>query len=208
MTHHSPPTNIPQGALLQTSPVSQNTLEEMRLPRRGIAVTIDRWASHQVAAYLSSFGIEEFDRNGRPPGFKILSRRILSRQFRSLPYPAPSELPVEQQQPFGQCGSFEFDRALVALVGPCLVGIVYCEWLRFKREETFWGYNLSFVDVHESWRGNRISSALIAKLNNEPWLKGRHLCLTSYTELGQERIAHVISRELTSPDFSIKQPWY
>jgi predicted N-acetyltransferase YhbS len=97
---------------------------------------------------------------------------------------------------------------VVALAGPCLVGIVYYEWLQFKRAEIFWGYKLSFVDVHESWRENGIGSTLVKHLNSEPWLKGRNLCLTSYTELGEARIAHVIDRELTSTDVTMQHPWH
>jgi GNAT superfamily N-acetyltransferase len=75
-------------------------------------------------------------------------------------------------------------------------------------EGGFWGYNLSFVDVHEAWRGHGIGSSLVKHLNHEPWLKGKTLCLTSYTELGQKHLAHVIDREITSTDFLVKQPWY
>ena len=118
------------------------------------------------------------------------------------------ELPDNQRQPYGDCQSANFDQALAAIVRPCLVGIVYCEWSYFKRDEAFWGYNLSCVDVHQSWRGHGIGTALIKQLNSEPWLTGRNLCLTSYTLLGKERLAHVIDRELTSMKFAVTQPWY
>lgn len=208
MSLRNTPLPLSDSSLLRLSPVSSANLGEHSLPTRDLVATIERWDGKQVAEYLSSFNRDEFDRNGRPPGFNILSRRLLFRQDRSRHYPDPSNLPETERQLFGDCGSSAFDKALVAMVGPCLVGIVYCEWLQFKQNETFWGYNLSFVDVHESWREQGIGSALITQLNTEPWLKGRHFCLTSYTMLGQERIAHVIERELRSQEFSIKQPWY
>jgi len=208
MLQFTPPSPFADSALLSLPPVRHTNLAEHCLPNRDIVMTVGRWDVGQVAHYLSSFDRNEFDRNGRPPGFAILSRRIISRHERSRHYPEPSDLPEEQRQPYGDCGSSRFDKALVALVGPCLVGIVYCEWLYFKRDEPFWGYNLSFIDVHESWREHGIGSALIKQLNSEPWLKGRNFCLTSYTLLGQERIAHVIDRELTSTEFALKQPWY
>lgn len=208
MSHPYTPPPLTDSALLRLPPVSQTNLAEHCLPRRDIVVTLERWDVGQVARYLASFDRNEFDQNGRPPGFDILNRRLISRQERCRHYPNPSELPDAQRQPYGDCGSSAFDKALVALVGPCLVGIAYCEWLYLKRDEDFWGYNLSFIDVHQSWREHGIGTALIKQLNSEPWLKGRNFCLTSYTLLGQERLAHVIERELTSTEFTLKQPWY
>jgi hypothetical protein len=194
--------------LLRLPLVGPASMVELSLPRRDIVMTVERWTSWQVAEYLLSFNVRDFNQNGRPPGFDLLSRRLLIRQHKSGHYPDPSTLPEPQRQPYGLCGSVEFDKALVARVGPCMVGILYCEWLRLERDETFWGYNLSFVDVHESWRGNGIGSSLIRHLNKEPWLQGKNLCLTCYTALGQERLAHVVARELTSTEFALKQPWY
>lgn len=208
MSQRSIPPPLTDSALLGLPPVSHTNLAEHCLPHRDIVMTIERWNGGEVARYLSSFDRSEFDKNGRPPGFDILNRRLISRQDRSRHYPDPSEVPENQRQPYGDCGNSNFDHALAALVGPCLVGIVYCEWLYFNRDEPFWGYNLSFVDVHQSWRGHGIGTALIKQLNSEPWLTGRNLCLTSYTLLGQERLAHVIDRELTSTEFALKRPWY
>lgn len=199
---------LSDSALLKTPLVASGSIAELRLPHRDIVLTVERWDSRQVAEYLLSFNLREFDHNGRPPGFDILNRRLLVRQHKSAYYPDPATLPESQRQSHGECGSVAFDKALVARVGPCMVGILYCEWLRLERDETFWGYNLSFVDVHESWRGNGIGSSLIRHLNKEAWLQGKNLCLTCYTALGQERLAHVVARELTSTEFAIKQPWY
>lgn len=208
MSRFSTPPALTDSALLRLPPINSENSTEANLPGRDTLFSVERRTSHQIAHYLSSFGLREFDHNGRPPGFSILSRRLIARHHTSRYYPDPLELPEAQQQPYGNCGSVEFDKALCAMVGPCLIGIVYCEWMLFKRDETFWGYNLSFVDVHASWRENGIASALIKRLNIEPWLAGKNLCLTSYTGLGQERIAHVVTRELTSTNYTLKQPWY
>lgn len=200
--------SLSDAALLKLPLVAPQSIAELTLPRRDIVLTVERWNSRQVADYLISFNLREFDHNGRPPGFDILNRRLLTRQHKSAYYPDPATLPESQRQSHGDCGSVNFDKAIVARVGPCMVGILYCEWLRLPRDEPLWGYNFSFVDVHQSWRGNGIATSLVRHLNTEPWLKGKNLCLTCYTALGQERLAHVLARELTSTEFTIKQPWY
>ena len=207
MSQRSTPPPLADSAVLGLATVSHTHLAEHCLPHRDIVLTIERWNGGEMARYLSSLDRGEFEQNGRPPGFDFLTRRLISRQDRPRLYPGPSELPDNQRQPYGDCQSANFGQSLAAIVRPCLVGIEHCEWVYVTRDDAFWGYNLSFVDVHQSWRGHGIGTALINQLNSKPWLTGRTLCLTSYTLLGQERLAHVIDGELTSTEFAGKQPW-
>ena len=162
---------------------------------------IDVWNVRQVASYLSGFDAKELDSHGRPPGFALLNERFISRARSSESYPDPSTLPLWQRQPHGECPSSTFDRAIVAQVGPCVTGILYCEWMRMRNGDPFWGYHLAFVDIHKSWRGLGLASALFRDLDSQEWLRGKILQLSSYTREGSQHLRHVIRRELKADEY-------
>ena len=203
MSQRSTPPPLTDSALLRLAPVSHTNLAEHCLPDRNIVLTIERRNGGQVARYLWSFDRGEFFKTDVLQN----STSLLVASSRDRIDPAPSELPDNQRQPYGDCQSANFNQALAVIVGPRLVGTVYCEWLYVTTDDAFWGYNLSFVDEHLSWRGHGIGTALIKQLNSEPWLTGRNICLTKYTLLGQERLTHVFDRDLTSTEFAVKQSW-
>jgi hypothetical protein len=174
---------------------------EVSLKRSSALAEVGVWGLRQLAEFLRGYTPREFDAQGRPPGFSLLNQRFVSRFHRSEPYPDPATLPDWQRQSSGAQPSSKFDRAIVATVGPCLAGILYCEWKHFKGESSFWGYHLAFVDVHESWRGLGIASILIRELDKQPWLQGRILQLSSYTREGYETLRPVIGRELRAQSY-------
>ena len=169
---------------------------------------VQSWVLADVEAFLRSFSPEQFDSKLRTCGFGILGRRFLKRGIVAEEYPDPEGLPCWQRQERGGCSSSTFDRALVARVGPDIVGIVYCEWLRMPGETSAWVYALSMVDVHEAWRGRGVATTLLRELNKQPWLSDKILWLTGFTPLGRERLPSVLKRELSAETYIVLAPAY
>jgi GNAT superfamily N-acetyltransferase len=171
---------------------------------------LEKWSGREVRAFLLSFEPEAFDSQGRAPGFSILNRRFIHREYHSDVYPDPYVCPPWQRQSFGECRSGEFDRALIARVGPCVVGILCCQWkqISIDDKQRFWAYQLAFVDVHESWRDRGLSSALIRELDKQEWLRGKILHLSSYTPEGFRRLRKVVSRELRAEEYIVLHQEY
>lgn len=171
--------------------------------------SIELWDGRQVSEFLRGFEADAFDSHDRPPGYALLNRRIVSRGESSEVYPNPESCHPWQRQATGGRQSGEFDRALVARIGPCVAGILYCDWKKVPSESgPFWAYHLPFVDVHESWRGRGIASALIRDLDSQEWLRGKILQLSSYTRDGYEKLRHVISRSLRAEEYIVLHPEY
>lgn len=169
---------------------------------------LEVWAVRQVKEFLLGFDQKALNSNDRPPGFSIFNRRFITRERYSEVYPDPDTCPLWQRQPTGGRCSGEFDRALVARVGPCVAGILYCEWKQIGVDRKFWAYHLAFVDIHESWRDRGLSSALIRELDKQEWLRGKILQLSGYTPEGLTKLRNVISRELKAEHYMVLHPEY
>lgn len=187
---------------------ADQSLSKLCMGRAALALSVLSWRLADVEAFLRSFSPEQFDSKGRPPGFDILNRRFLNRGVVAEKYPEPESFPCWQRQERGARSSSTFDRALVAQVGPEIVGIVYCEWLRMPGENAPWVYALSMVDVHEAWRGRGVATALLRALDEQPWLSDKILWLNGFTPLGRERLPSVLKRELAAQNYIVLAPTY
>ena len=197
----------PQSRTTKPAPIP-NSLAELSMIHAQIEPSIELWHLPTLAAFLSSIPREQYDAKLRPPGFGILNRRFLRRSDVAERYPSPDALPKWQRQERGECSSSEFDRALIARLGSEVIGIVHCEWKRCTLGHDFWAYELALVDVHEAWRERGIATSLLRALDEQSWLSGKILKMTSFTPLGRERLPGVLKRHLRAKNYIVLAPWY
>ncbi len=163
--------------------------------------SIEDWSFYNVAQYVSSFHKDELHGHECLPGFTMFGKQILQRiKYSKSSYPDPQSLSEWERQDQGNCPAHQFDHALVARVGPAVVGVLYCQWSHLGN---FWYYYLRYIDVHSAWRGLGVASSLLENLDKADWLKNKAVYLTDLTDDGKRFLVGTIKKTLKPKDYII-----
>lgn len=158
--------------------------------------------------------LAEFSRHQREfAGFTYLNTATIhdlkdfTYEYRSARDLSPLEIQADSGLP-----NTEYHRAITATTQGNLVGILICEWIKYPERwnQTFWQYNIKFIDVHEDekWRKKGIATSLIKELDKADFLDSKILRVGIYSELGKEHIKKVIDRELKAEKYALIQHNY
>jgi hypothetical protein len=116
-----------------------------------------------------------------------------SREERTL---SPPEIQEDRTR-----SNAEYCKSLVALERDEVTGLLVLPWVR--EPYSFWHYRIQFIDVHDSYRNERVGTNLVKALDKSDFVKGRIVRVGGFSEDGERFIKKVIKTELHARDYAV-----